>query len=79
MIVVNSTNARIWSKLGTRGSFGAALLDAGTQNRNILAMSADLCNTSGLDRFRTAIPDRFINVGIAEQNMIGIASGLSAA
>ena len=78
MTVVNSTNARIWSKLGSRGSFGTAMLDLGTQNNNILAISADLCKTSGLNRFRAAFPDRFINVGIAEQNMIGVAAGLSA-
>jgi transketolase len=78
MTVVNAMNARIWSKLGSRGSFGAALLDVGMKNGTVLAMSADLCNTSGLDRFRGALPARFINTGIAEQNMVGIAAGLSA-
>jgi transketolase len=78
MIAVNSMQARIWSKLGTRGSFGAALLEIGKQNDKVLALSADLCNTSGLDRFQAAFPERFINVGIAEQNMIGISAGLSA-
>ncbi|MFH1618988.1 MAG: transketolase C-terminal domain-containing protein [bacterium] len=78
MITVNPTNARIWSKLGSRGSFGTTLAELGAQNANILAVSADLCNTSGLDRFRAAFPDRFFNVGIAEQNMIGVSAGLSS-
>jgi transketolase len=63
--------------LGPRGAFGAALLQIGAENEKIIALTSDLCNTSGLDRFRNAYPDRLINTGIAEQNMIGIASGLS--
>lgn len=65
------------SKLGSRGAFGVALYELANDNNNIIALSADLCNTSGLDRFREAFADRFINVGIAEQNMVGIAAGLA--
>ncbi|WP_080065021.1 transketolase family protein [Ruminiclostridium hungatei] len=65
------------SKLGSRGAFGVALHEIANDNNNIIALSADLCNTSGLDRFREAFADRFINVGIAEQNMVGIAAGLA--
>jgi transketolase len=77
MIAVNPMNARIWSKLGSRGAFGAVLLQIGAENEKVIALTSDLCNTSGLDRFRNAYPDRLINTGIAEQNMIGIASGLA--
>lgn len=69
---------RTLSMLGQRGAFGQALTELGYDNENIVALSADLCNTSGLDRFKKAYPDRFINVGIAEQNMVGIAAGLAA-
>lgn len=77
MIEVNPTNSRIWSKLGPRGAFGAAMLLLGAENERIMALTSDLCNTSGLDRFKAAFPERIINTGIAEQNMIGIASGIA--
>ncbi len=76
-MIINSINSRMLSKLGSRGAFGVALNELANENSNIIALSADLCNTSGLDRFREAFADRFINVGIAEQNMVGIAAGLA--
>lgn len=76
-MIINSINSRMLSKLGSRGAFGVALNEIANENSNIIALSADLCNTSGLDRFREAFADRFINVGIAEQNMVGIAAGLA--
>jgi transketolase len=77
MITINPINVRNWSRLGSRGTFGLALLDAASENEDIIVISADLCTSSGLDRFRLAYPDRFINTGIAEQNMLGIAGGLA--
>jgi transketolase len=63
--------------LGQRGAFGAALTELAARNEKIVALSADLCNTAGLDRFQKGYPDRLINVGIAEGNMIGIAAGIA--
>jgi transketolase len=53
------------------------MLDAAGSAQNLMVLTADLCITSGLERFRNAYPDKFLNVGIAEQNMIGIAAGLA--
>src|SRR5664279_5187226 len=74
----SKVDIRTWSILGSRGTFGVALTEAARTNSSIIALSADLCNTSGLDRFRNAYPSRFINTGIAEQNMLGVAAGLAA-
>jgi transketolase len=74
----SKVDIRTWSILGSRGTFGVALTEVGRSNPAIIALSADLCNTSGLDRFRNAYPERFINTGIAEQNMLGVAAGLAA-
>lgn len=69
---------RSWSMLGSRGTFGMTLLELAREHKHIVALSGDLCKSSGLDRFSTMLPDRFFNAGIAEQNMVGVAAGLAA-
>ncbi len=63
--------------MGPRGSFGVALTDVAEHDERIIGLTADLAVTSGMQRFRAQVPDRFFNVGIAEQNLVGIASGLA--
>lgn len=77
MVEITPSNARQWSRLGSRGVFGQAVLAVAAQHPNMLVMSADLGNSSGLDRFKKTYPDQFLNIGIAEQNMIGVAGGLA--
>jgi transketolase len=77
MLEINSRSIRFLSMLGQRGTAGQTLTDLANNDPRILCMTADLCTTSGLDRFREKHPDRLINVGIAEQNMIGVAAGLA--
>lgn len=77
MLEINASNARQWSRLGSRGVFGQAVLSIGEHYPDLMVMSADLGNSSGLDRFKKAFPEQFLNVGIAEQNMIGVAAGLA--
>jgi transketolase len=77
MLEITAANARLWSMLGSRGAFGVAMLDAADSAEKVIVLSADLAVTSGLDRFRTSFPEKFLNLGIAEQNMIGVAAGLA--
>jgi transketolase len=64
--------------LGQRGAvFGVALPELAKNMDNLWVLTADLASLSGLDRFKSSCPDKFLNVGIAEQNMIGIAAGLA--
>ena len=77
MMEINKRNARQWSRLGSRGVFGLALTDAAADHADLMALSADLGNSSGLGRFQAMYPDQFLNTGIAEQNMIGVAGGLA--
>ena len=74
----NRLQMRTWSMLGKRGTFGSAFSELAPGRKDIIAMSADFTRSSGLERFSKAFPDQFINVGIAEQNLIGIASGLAS-
>jgi transketolase len=77
LLEINPSNARQWSRLGSRGVFGQAILAIAPSIPNLMVLSADLGNSSGLDRFKKAHPDQYLNVGIAEQNMIGVAAGLA--
>ncbi len=78
MITFNSLNFRTWSKLGQRGAFfGIAVFDVVEQHENAMILSADLAYLSGLERFINKHSDKFLNIGIAEQNMLGISAGLA--
>lgn len=61
-----------------RDAYCKTLMDMASENDNIVALDADLVSSSGMKPFFNAYPDRAINVGIAEANMIGISAGLSA-
>ena len=65
------------NKVATRESYGKALEKLGENNENIVVLDADLSTATKTEIFAKRFPDRFINVGIAEQNMMGIAAGLS--
>lgn len=77
MIEFNKRNIRTWSLLGPSGANGVAAVELAEIKQNVLMLTADLCFFSGLSRFKAAYPDKIYNVGIAEQNMIGIAAGLA--
>jgi transketolase len=74
---VDLASATSLSRIGPRGVYGQAFLNLVETHTDLLVMSADLGNSSGLDRLKRQYPDRFINVGIAEQNLIGVAAGLA--
>lgn len=64
-------------KIATRQSFGEALEKLGEENKNVVVIDADLAKSTKTSLFAKKFPDRFIDVGIAEQNMMVIAAGLS--
>lgn len=61
----------------TRESYGMALVDLGRENENIVVLDADLSKSTKTADFKKLYSDRFFNVGIAEQNLMGMAAGLS--
>lgn len=77
MIEIKKNKVKLWSRMGARATFGQAIIEMARERQDFYAMSADLCQSSGMVKFREEFPDRFINAGIAEQNMIGIAAGMA--
>ena len=79
MFEINRLTARSCSMLGQRGSiFGQAVLDAAQEDDKFILLTADLATLSGMSRYIEQYPNQFYNIGIAEQNMIGISAGLAA-
>ncbi len=61
-----------------RKGFGRGLVIAGQQNENVVAACADLTESTQIHMFRDAFPDRFVEIGIGEQNLVTVGSGLAA-
>jgi transketolase len=63
--------------VATRDAYGDALLELGKRRRDIVVLDADLSGSTKTAKFAKAFPDRFFNLGVSEQDMIGVAGGLS--
>lgn len=61
-----------------RKGFGEGLVLAGDQNENVVALCADLTESTQMLKFKEKFPDRFVEIGVAEQNLVTVASGMSA-
>ena len=66
------------SKQATRDAYGLALVELGKENENVVVLDADLSKSTKTCNFKEAYPERFFNMGIAEQNLLGTAAGLAA-
>ena len=64
-------------KIDTRSGFGAGLVEAGRKDGRVVALTADLKGSLKMDAFAAEFPERFIQCGIAEANMVGVAAGLA--
>ena len=69
----------VFGKKATRFGFGEALAELGEKDKKIFVLGADTVSSVAINGFQEKFPDRFINVGIAETNMIGMAAGLASA
>ena len=64
-------------KIATREAYGEALKELGAENKDIVVLDADLSKSTKTAVFKKAYPERFFNIGIAEQNMMGTAAGMA--
>lgn len=65
------------NRKSTREGFGEAMIELGRRNKNVMVVTADLGESMKVDEFEKLFPDNFIQVGVAEQNMMGISAGLA--
>ena len=75
---VNERNIKIWSTIGARATLGIAALELAKEIDNLMVLTCDVSTSAGLDRFRKTYPEKYLDLGIAEQNMIGVAAGLAS-
>jgi len=66
-------------KMSTRDAYGKALLKLGETNPRVVVLDADLWTSTRTQKFREKWPERFVDIGIAEQNLVGVAAGLALA
>ena len=66
-------------KVATREGYGKALVELGKEHEDVVVLDADLAAATKTGMFKKEFPDRFIDCGIAEGNMMGVAAGLAAA
>lgn len=64
--------------IANRVAYGDTLVELAGENPDIVVLDADVCKSTGTIQFKKALPERFVDVGIAEQNMIGMAAGLAS-
>lgn len=62
----------------TRKGFGRGLLEAGKRDDNIVALCADLTDSTQISLFKNEFPERFVEIGVAEQNLVTVSSGMAA-
>lgn len=77
--IVVQSSYKVGDKVATREAYGQALVDLGAQNSNIVVLDADLSGSTQTKLFAKAYPERFFNMGIAENNVMGVAAGLARA
>lgn len=70
---------KVYGNKATRFGFGEALVELGKKDEKIFVLGADTVSSVAINGFQNAFPERFANVGIAESNLLGIASGLALA
>ena len=78
MLEMNSKTLRFFSRMGARGVLGQIVFDYLQEGNALYVVTADLSRASGFDRVKKMYPEHLVNVGIAEQNMIGVSAGLAS-
>ncbi len=76
-LVENLTGSKVESE-PTRNGFGRGLVEAGRRNDQVVALCADLADSTRMQAFKEVFPERFVEIGVAEQNLVTVGSGMAA-
>ncbi len=79
MHLVDYRDAASLKQVPTRNGFGEGLIEAGTRNANVIAICADLAESTRMEGFKKAHPSQYFEIGVAEQMLVAMAGGLAAA
>lgn len=79
MQLVDYTDTANLKQLPTRNGFGEGLIEAGTRDKNVMAICADLAESTRMEGFKKAHPEQYLEIGVAEQMLVAMAGGLAAA
>ena len=74
---LNDSQIALFSKIGQRATFGLSTYEIAKKNSNLIVLTSDVSTSAGLDRLKSNLKNQFIDVGISEQDLIGVSSGLS--
>ena len=77
-MLINERNIKLWSSIGPRATLGLAINELSQNYEDLVVLTSDVSTSAGLDRFKKNYPEKYFDVGIAEQNLIGIAAGFSS-
>lgn len=76
-MIVDKSKSKLFSSIGQRATFGLVCLELIKKYENLMVVTADVSTSAGLDRYKNKFQENYLDVGIAEQNMMGVATGLS--
>jgi transketolase len=78
MHLADYRNGASLPQVPTRNGFGEGLVEAGKRDRNVIAICADLSESTRMEAFKKALPEQYVEIGVAEQLLVAMASGLAA-
>ena len=76
-MIYTERNIKLWNSIGQRATYGLSIMELAKQDDKLVIVTSDTSTSAGLDRFKKKYPERYFDVGIAEQNTLGVAAGLA--
>lgn len=76
-MIYTERNIKLWNSIGQRATYGLSIMELAKLDDKLVIVTSDTSTSAGLDRFKRKYPERYFDIGIAEQNTLGIAAGLA--
>ena len=76
-MIITERNIKLWHSVGQRATYGLSIMELAKTDDKLVIVTSDTSTSAGLDRFKKKYPERYFDMGIAEQNTLGVAAGLA--